>query len=171
MVGSENSILTVLPTYQIVGNGQVDCFYLDITATDPQGSSITELEVPLTICLRRFKQRKDLCLGFYDDRTDNWICEDKSLTTSSGINKDFLCGETRHLTNFALLLTGQVGEDDPWNSKSLNAILTWVSMGMVAGAIVIIAVFVLLLEVHVRIRQQRQAALLKEIALKASQAL
>ena len=42
-------------------------------------------------------------------------------------------------------------------------------MGMVALAVIIIAICVLLLEIHVRIQQHRQAALIREIVRSAQE--
>lgn len=56
------------------------------------------------------KKKKDACLGYIDEEEDppKWKCEDKCVDKGAG---DELCGKTKHLTNFAILLTGVVGSD------------------------------------------------------------
>ena len=134
---------------------------LDIVLEDDQGI-ITRLDSDLTICLRQEngtkKTERRACLSYYDERKGKWICEDSCLaTTKDGL----LCGKTGHLTNFALLLTGGSNLDscqsDPDNT------ISWISMGMIVGACVIIAFFVFLNEIRVRYYQYRQAALLKQL--------
>ena len=99
-----------------------------------------------------------MCLSFYDERKDKWRCEDKCLTTvaSKGTPNDstqeesLLCGKTDHLTNFALLLTGSDGEDPCGSGKVNDNTLAWISLGMVGGAVLVIFLSVLALEVRIR---------------------
>jgi hypothetical protein len=66
-----------------------------------------------------------------------------------------LCGETSHFTNFALLLAGNGGgggNADPCASSSLDYTLPYVSLGMVAGAICMVLIGILLVELRIRIR-------------------
>ena len=141
---------------------------LNITLIDEKGVSITQLDAPLIICLAlpntTIKSDK-FCLSYFDEDKAKWRCEDECLTnTPSNGNpaseeSKFLCGETSHLTNFALLLTG--GSDNAaCQSKSDNNTLGWVSLGMVAGAIVLVALCGLVVEVNFRWKAHRQAALL-----------
>lgn len=46
------------------------------------------------------------CLAFFDETTSKWACQDPCLEKKN----DQLCGQTDHLTSFAVLLTG--GHDD-----------------------------------------------------------
>ncbi len=43
------------------------------------------------------------CLGFFDEATSTWKCQDECLKKNT---KGQLCGNTDHLTTFAILLTG-----------------------------------------------------------------
>ena len=45
------------------------------------------------------------CLGYFDTKTRSWICQDKCLKRKG----NSVCGETDHLTNFAILLSGNGG--------------------------------------------------------------
>ena len=94
-------------------------------------------------------------MSYYDETKAKWECEDKSLvTTKDGL----LCGETKHLTNFALLLTGGPDQSSP------DSTISWVSLGLVAGAIVIVALSSIVVEIRIRHYRRRQEALLKLLA-------
>ena len=67
--------------------------------------------------------------------------------------------QSHHLTNFALLLIGNDGEDQCLSGKDNT--LAWVSLGMVAGAIVIVALSVVLVEVWVRWKKHQFAIYLE----------
>ena len=59
---------------------------------------------PVEVCLeQRGEDKSDsLCLGFFNEASDQWECEDPCLEKKGGL----LCGSTDHFTNFALLLSG-----------------------------------------------------------------
>ena len=54
--------------------------------------------------------KKDSCLGYIDETQSPpvWKCEDRCLKSK----KENLCGKTKHLTNFALLLGGMAKGGD-----------------------------------------------------------
>jgi hypothetical protein len=142
-------------------NQEIGGTILDITLADVDGNSVTELDAPLVICFARpnktspFKNR-DVCLSYYDTRKAKWVCEDECLSYTG--KDDQLCGETDHLTNFALLLTGAAGGNgngDPCSSFSQDNTLAWVSLGLVAGAILIVALSVIVVEVRTRWNNHR----------------
>ena len=149
-------------------NGQIlVSIIVNITLLDDQGSSLSQLDSPLSICLVLTNNtRKDdtVCLSYYDENRDWWECEDECLTTISprrgkddGRRKgDLLCGTTGHLTNFALLLNGNNQQDPCQHSEDDISVLAWVSLAMVAGAILVVALSV----VAVEIRTRRRARLL-----------
>ena len=144
---------------------------LNITLLDGQGNSITQLDSPLTICLalpNNTKKDKRVCLSYYDERKNDWRCEDDCLTTvgnnaAAGETKreNLLCGQTSHLTNFALLLKGN-DREDPCKSGDNNT-LAWISLGMVGGAILFVFLSVVMVEVLFRWRYYKQRRLLKKI--------
>ena len=129
---------------------------LDITLEDLDGNSVTQLDAPLVICFEQpnktssFKNR-DVCLSYYDVKKAKWLCEDECLSfTGKG---EQLCGITDHLTYFAWLLSGAAGgngDADPCSSFSQDNTLAWVSLGMVAGAILIVSLCVIVVEVRTR---------------------
>ena len=153
-----NTTLTIIYTAQppsASGDQRLASDILEITLVDSQDNLITQLDEPLTICFplpsvqNKTKKIGKVCLGYYKERKDKWICEDQCLTTvgKNGSSSGLLCGQSSHLTNFALLLGGQAGSSDPCSSKEGNT-LAWVSLGMVAGAIVLVALSVVLFEVY-----------------------
>ena len=136
---------------------------INITLSDGQGNSVTQLDSPLTICLvpsNSTIKSDEACLGFYDVEKGRWKCEDKCLATisSKGLSSDtlkenLLCGQTSHLTNFALLLQGNEAKD-PCQTDSDNT-LAWTSLGMVAGALLLVGLSVLVIEVHYRWKRRQ----------------
>ena len=75
---------------------------VDITILDFDGNSISELNGPIKICLAQEKTNENICLSFYNTKTEEWECQDKCLSRE---NNQY-CGTTDHLTSFALLLQG-----------------------------------------------------------------
>ena len=135
----------------------IESAIVNITLVDGEGQSITELDSLLTICLSRpnqTKKGKRVCLGYYEEMSSKWKCQDECLTTGGGAN--LLCGQTDHLTNFALLLSGAGGQNEPCQSFSRNNTLPWVSLGMVAGAVVIVLLFSVIIEINIRWRKYKQ---------------
>lgn len=65
---------------------------LDIEIYDAFGISITNFRSEIIICLRKTeKQSKVECLGFFNEKTKQWECEDKCFDKEG----DFVyCGET-----------------------------------------------------------------------------
>ena len=136
---------------------------LNITLFDGQGNSITKLDSPLTICLALPNKERGqrVCLSYYDERKDKWRCEDKCLTTiaskgtksSNSNNKEesLLCGQTDHLTNFALLLIGSERDDPCQHSR--DDTISWISLGMVGGAVLLVAFSGLVVEFQIRRRR------------------
>ena len=139
---------------------------LDITLGYPQGIYLTQLDHSLTICFPRplnTKKSDKLCLGYFDEDKSKWKCEDKCLTVpgkgSSG-GDHVVCGETGHLTNFALLLDLSE-EGEPCQSD--NFILASIATGLVGGAVLVVAFSVLLLEVYFRHKQNRLSRHIRKI--------
>ena len=122
---------------------------MDITLLNSEGQEIKDLDSPLTICFLRpnntRQKAKDLCLGFYNEEMGKWRCEDLCLTTES----NELCGQTDHLTNFAVLLMGNLKED-PCTTKTGGEVLAWISLGFIVTAILFVITGVCLIEVRYR---------------------
>ena len=135
---------------------------LDITLEDLGGSAVTELDAPLVICFERPKndsfQNRDVCLSYFDLKKEKWVCEDECLLLTD--KEDQLCGTTDHLTNFALLLNGKGKSNADLCHSNQDLTLAWISMGMVAGAMLIISLCVIALEVHTQRGLHRKRVLL-----------
>merc|ERR1712130_796696 len=79
----------------------VDSVIVNVTLVEENGPQ--RLGGNVEICLRPFNRNKQHCLGYLDEAQDppQWRCEDQCVHSRSGL----LCGNTGHLTAFALLLT------------------------------------------------------------------
>ena len=140
---------------QTAASAGISSSIVDITLTAEDGSDIKDLDVPLTICLAPSTTEKKTagrCLGFYDTKAKRWRCEDCSLEKGSSAEgqEDLICGETPHLTSFALLLTGQSGQCA--SDNQMDQILSWVSLGLVCCAILVVIMGVIAIEIRVRFR-------------------
>lgn len=66
-----------------------------------------EVDGNVEICLKNTKPGKskkdDSCLGYIDESSNKWKCEDRCLKSEKN---DYLCGNTDHFTSFALLFNG-----------------------------------------------------------------
>jgi hypothetical protein len=70
----------------------------DVVSISFTGAGVDDFQVEL--CLNPTSS-EDLCLGYYDEFTQDWLCEDPCLQQN---DDGQLCGKTDHFTNFALLL-------------------------------------------------------------------
>lgn len=71
-----------------------------------------------TICIRpnAGAELKGACLGYFDEVSSSWKCEDPCLVKSDKL----LCGSTSHFTSFAILLSGGSGTDTTCTDKELG---------------------------------------------------
>jgi len=109
------------------------------------GQIVTDLSEPLEICLTFVDDPvglDDLCLSYFDVDRQEWRCEDSSLTTNAAGQ---MCGTTPHLTSFALLLGGDIGSTGAYFPQETIA---WISLGFIAGALVVIALGVGAIEIR-----------------------
>lgn len=83
------------------------------------------------------------------------MCEDENPEKNNGM----LCGQTNHLTSFALLLTGKNND-----SSEDDYVLAWLSLAFVGLAIIICLLAVLLLEGRMYFKKAKRSRLLKNIA-------
>eukprot|EP00012_Vannella_robusta_P010712 CAMPEP_0206203140 /NCGR_PEP_ID=MMETSP0166-20121206/12633_1 /ASSEMBLY_ACC=CAM_ASM_000260 /TAXON_ID=95228 /ORGANISM="Vannella robusta, Strain DIVA3 518/3/11/1/6" /LENGTH=185 /DNA_ID=CAMNT_0053622283 /DNA_START=41 /DNA_END=598 /DNA_ORIENTATION=- len=134
---------------------------IDIRLFDEFGNSITSLEEPLRICLEENGSQKDtgdLCLGFFDVEKNEWICEDECLEQEGS----FYCGDTDHLTSFALLLDGGSGGGDPCSSSDEDYVLAWISLALVAASITFITIIIIIFEIRHRRQVKKMNAILEK---------
>lgn len=129
----------------------------DITLRDASGREITRFDTPLTICLAPDKASRDKsCLSFYDEERNEWVCQDECLKEEDGL----FCGETDHLTSFALLLSGGAGNE----CESPEYIYSWLTLGFVCGTLLLVILSVIAIELHVRFRTVKRRRVLRSIA-------
>lgn len=78
-----------------------------LTIYDIDGTEISGLDNGVQICFRGTltddQMNNTACLGFYNEMSGTWECQDECLTQST----DTVCGKTDHFTSFAILLTGR----------------------------------------------------------------
>ena len=145
--------------------GPLGSIILNITLVDSQGNLITILDSPLTICLPRLnttKKEDNVCLGYLDEANGEWKCED---TCPENKKNRFVCGQTDHLTNFALLLLGNLENGNPCESQARNSTISWISLGLVAAAVVYVAIGVLCIEVYYRRHSKSRTSMEGEFPL------
>ena len=139
---------------------------LNITLLDNEGTFVTQLDSPLTICLAHLNETKKegVCLSYYDEQKSKWRCEDECLVTNRSRKDNLLCGQTDHLTNFALLLNGKESRTDLCQSSQQDNTLSWVSFGMVLGAVVLVCLCGLVIEVQIRYRRYKRKKFISKSA-------
>lgn len=122
----------------------------EITLRDSLDNEISTLPADLQICLssQDNRNKEDLCLGYLNEATGRWECEDPCVEQ----NQDGLfCGSTGHLTNFALLLSG--GNGDPCGSDE-DYLIAWISLAFICAALCLTFVAAILVEIRVRIKHR-----------------
>ena len=104
----ESGILQIIPGDAFVSN-QVASSILDITLLNEFGISIQPSNnIEICFNVNDNIDKDDSCLGFFNEETKEWECEDRCLKEKNDNEEkeDLLCGETNHLTNFAILFSG-----------------------------------------------------------------
>jgi len=127
----------------------------DITLDSPTLGSLNQLAKPLKICLQA-DEENDYCLSYRSDPSDEWKCEDQCLEKKDNA----YCGQTDHLTSFALLL-GQGVKDC---SDSADRLFIWLSVGFIGGALILVLVAVISMEIYLRVASKRRSEFLRQIA-------
>jgi hypothetical protein len=164
-------IISYSPGAPSNSNQQVASTVLNITLLDSRNNTITQLDSPLTICLAQSngtKKGEKECLGYFDENKSKWRCEDKCLSNIRNKGDkakerekgNIVCGQTGHLTNFALLFAGAGKGEDPCQSKSKDNVLPWLSLGLIIGAILVVALSALIIEVYYRWKAHRRNKLI-----------
>ena len=108
-------LLTAVPgTFGPDGLGSIgiDSTLISLVLTDNFGIE-TQPPDDVEICFLKSRDSNDFngsCLGFLNEdfTVPRWECVDRSLDN----NGNYLCGTTDHFTNFAILFTGGVNDDD-----------------------------------------------------------
>ena len=138
VVSGESEDVVIIP--------EVSSIVLDITVLDTDGNSVTSFDEPFEICFSAEDVGSDeVCLGFFN-ADGEWECEDYCLESSD----DGLCGKSRHLTNFALLLDSEAGSSARCGSSSQDFLYIYLSVAFVGGAICLVILAVVLIEIKIR---------------------
>lgn len=138
VVSGESDDVVIIP--------QVSSIVIDITVLDTDGNTVTSFDDPFEICFSSDEHGSgDVCLGFFNSDGE-WECEDYCLEDTG----DSLCGESRHLTNFALLLDSEAGSSSRCGSSSQDYLYIYLSVASVGAAVCIIILAAVMIEVRIR---------------------
>jgi hypothetical protein len=143
----DEAVLVVreLPSRLLPTNSEAVTPAIDVVVMSPQGEVTQFSSDPVTLCFFNVDTTDNRCLGFINDEGD-WECEDYCLTGSGGT----VCGDSDHLTSFAILLDTEGGSDSRCGSSSLDLRLVWASSALVICAVVMVLLVVAAYEVHLR---------------------
>lgn len=131
---------------------------VDITLVGSDGNVVTEFDEAIEICFETEEDKEDVCLGFFNTE-GRWECEDFCLESS---DDGRLCGESDHLTNFALLLsTADAG--DKCESSSTDYVVLYLSIALVIVALVTVAVVAVWLELRLRSRRRSRESTFRDM--------
>jgi hypothetical protein len=124
---------------------------LDVTIRSADGQEQTNFADDIEICFSTEGfDGDDVCLGFYTDK-GTWECEDYCMDSSTDADgQSQVCGGTKHLTNFALLLNNEAGSSSRCGSSSTDYLLVYLSIAFVGVAICIVVFAVVLIELRLR---------------------
>lgn len=146
---NEESLLTIKLVPEVLqphGSGQPVTLVLDVVVTGPDGD-VTEFGMePVRLCFRGVDTVNDRCLGFVN-ADDQWECEDYCLDTDG---QEGICGNSDHLTNFAVLLDSRGGSNSRCGSSSQDWRLVWASAALVCVAMLVVLAAVLVIEIRLR---------------------
>lgn len=138
VVSGESEDVVIVP--------EVSSIVFDITVLDNDGNSVTSFDEPFEICFSSDEHGSgDVCLGFFNSDGE-WECEDYCLEESDGR----LCGESRHLTNFALLLSSEAGSSSKCGSDSQDFLYIYLSVAFVGAALCFVILAAVLIEIKIR---------------------
>lgn len=113
---------------------------LDINLYDNFGNLI-QPKNDISICLKSDDGTKgdESCLGYFNEIKNKWECEDYCLKEKSN---NFLCGETDHLTNFAVLFSG-TGRNGKCVSDTIDYTIIYLSIAF-AALMLLFIIFILI---------------------------
>lgn len=126
-----------------VGSPVVDLVLLDASG------QVVQPDGDVTVCLEvddPERAEDEGCLSFFDEEANEWVCEDPCLEISG----DTVCGDSSHLTNFAILLDGGDGGGNGCDSDDDGAYIFdegWkdaILLLSVTGACFVLVVLILL---------------------------
>jgi len=141
----------------------------DISILDEFGSSVSKFDDSMKICFEEENSIDDnACLGYYDTDSQSWECEDECLDKEGSQ----YCGDTKHLTSFALLLGGgNNGNNGGCGDSDLDLVITWISIGFIAFAIFFVILGIAVIELRYRKADVHRARTLNRLKRDTTMAL
>lgn len=121
----------------------------DVSILDSQGN-VVPLSSNAVLCFQvnNTVSKSKSCLGYYDEVTKEWVCQDKCLSSqkSNSQNNQNFCGTTDHFTSFAILLTGTTSNcgNNHDNLIFKDAWKDGVLIGSIAGGIIFLLILIAL---------------------------
>jgi len=125
---------------------------VDVTVVDSNGEVVDKFDGDeLEVCFSTAEfDTDDVCLGFFNE-DEQWECQDYCLSsTTSDEGEELLCGNTDHLTNFALLLDTDAGSSSRCGSSSMDLLYVYLSVAFVCISIFIVSAVVISREAYHR---------------------
>jgi hypothetical protein len=113
----------------------------------PEGSFRAQICLEVTT-KKSGESKSDLCLGFFDEEEDRWVCQDSCLkrnSSSSSSGKETLCGTTDHFTSFAILLVGGSVKGDKCNEELRYVTGSWKGDSGLVGALILLMLIIALI--------------------------
>lgn len=131
----------------------------DITLVDE-----FERDIPFSgdieLCLPSLSEDIDVkttCLGYFDEETSSWDCEDYCLEER---NSNQFCGKTSHLTLFALLLDVRKAPSR-CGYPQIDPAMKWATVGFGIAGIVAVAVGSVVVEIRIQRRRYHRRAIVR----------
>ena len=115
VIGYQNTLKVEVISDESSQDGTV----IDISLIDPSGSFV-QPQGDVELCFNpKDGNEDDQCLGFLNEETNEWECEDECLKQD---DNGLLCGDTSHFSKFSLLLDVSGSGNSGCSGSSWNGI-------------------------------------------------
>jgi len=133
VIGSQNTLKVELVSDESSQSGTV----IDVSLIDPTGASV-QPQGNVELCFSpKDGNEEDQCLGFLNEETNEWECEDECLEKD---DHGLLCGDTSHFSKFSLLLDVSGSGNSDCSGSSWNGITNYQWLDILIIVIVILVV-------------------------------
>lgn len=144
--GDATLVVVETPDNLLPDKGEPVTAAINVVVLTSEGE-LTQFDAdPVTLCFFNVDTTEDRCLAFINDAGE-WECEDFCLSAGKD---NSVCGDSDHLTNFAILLDTRGGSDSRCDSSSLDLSFVWASTALVVAAIILVLFTGLVYEVRLR---------------------
>ena len=140
VIGYQNTLKVELISDESSQDGTV----IDISLIDPSGSFV-QPQGDVELCFNpKDGNEDDQCLGFLNEETNEWECEDECLKQD---DNGLLCGDTSHFSKFSLLLDVAGSGNSGCSGSSWNGITNyeWLDVLIIVIVILIVVCFSLII--------------------------